>query len=111
MDPTTALIVLILIGWARAEWRARMLVLELRALIAESRSGTDAAARVIAEARAALAESRLDAVRADILRARAHMRRGLSPIVQRYGIDDPDLIAMSGILHQLTEGEDHARRN
>lgn len=111
MDATTVLIVILVLGWARSEWRTRALVLELRALIAESRSGVDATGRVVAEARAALAEARLDAIRADILRARAHMRRGLSPIVQRYGIDDPDLIAMSGILYQLTEGEEHGRRN
>ena len=51
MDPTTALIVLILIGWARAEMRLRVLVSELRVASAESRAA-------LAELRATLAESR-----------------------------------------------------
>ena len=111
MDFPTVVIVLVVGRWLWLEARTRAMILEVRALIAETRSGVDATGRVVAEARAALAEARLDAVRADILRARAHMRRGLAPIVQRYGIDDPDLIAMSGILYQLTEGEEHGRRN
>lgn len=111
MDLSTVVIVLVVGRWLWLEARSRAMMLEVRALLAETRAGADANGRVVAEARAALAEARLDAMRADILRARAHMRRGLSPIVQRYGIDDPDLIAMSGILYQLTEGEEHGRRN
>lgn len=99
MDATTFLIIALILYVADRRDQRTTALARLALGLAQEKARADEATR------------RLEDVRADILRARAHMRRGLSPIVQRYGIDDPDLIAMSGILHQLTEGEDHARRN
>lgn len=109
MDLSTVVIVLVVGRWLWLEARSRAMMLEVRALLAEARANGEASGRHIAELRAVAAEARLEQMRADVLRARVHMRRGLSPLVVRYGIDDPDLDAMSGILHQLTEGEDHGR--
>jgi hypothetical protein len=97
MDATTFLILMLIlyIGERRSSQSLALVRLSLD-LLRERRRADDAVAR-------------LAVVRADVLRARAHMRQGLSPLVVRYGIDDPDLDAMSGILYQISEGDDHGR--
>ena len=94
MDPTTSLIVIAVLILAERHAARSTMIARLALDVMRERQ------------RANAAEARLETVRAEILRARAHMRQGLAPIVQRYGIDDPDLTAMSGILHQITEGDD-----
>jgi len=94
MDATTAIILALILYIADRRDQRTTTLARLALDLARERARSEDAIR------------RLEAVRADVLRARAHMRRGLSPLVVRYGIDDPDLDAMSGILHQITEGDD-----
>jgi len=95
MDATTALIIALILylNERRSSQSLAIVRLSLELVREQQRSA------------AALAQ--VEAMRAAVLRARAHMRRGLAPIAHRYGIDDPDLDAMSGILYQISEGDDH----
>lgn len=109
MDATTILIVILAAGWARSEWRTRALVLELRALIAESRSGVDATGRVVAEARAALLEMEIQRLHGVGRELRAVFIRDVSPVLQSARVQSdrlPGLLAdVAGERHGLCDSE------
>lgn len=107
MDTTTVLIVVLVLGWARSEWRTRALVLELRALIAESRSGVDATGRVVAEARAALLEMELRRLHGVGRELRSVFITDISPVLQRAHVHSDRL---PGLLADVA-GETHGLRD
>jgi len=107
MDFPTVVIVLVVGRWLWLEARTRAMILEVRALIAETRSNVEANGRSIAELRALAAEAevaRLHRVGAEL---RAVFIHEVSPVLQRAHAQSDRL---PGLLADVA-GETHGLRD